>query len=87
VILGDTVAEPEEMFSVALSKPQNARLSTSKSQATGRVAANDLPPAFSIAAELKADDGPGTGTQPSRSTPRRGRQLSPSVSATGRTTR
>ena len=58
-IVGDTVPEDVEDFYVILSKPRNAGLRVA--QATGKIAASDLPAPFSVAADLKAGEGPGTG--------------------------
>jgi hypothetical protein len=58
-ILDDTVAEDVEDFAVQLSRPHNARLRVA--QAIGRIAPNDLPPPFSVTADLKAGQGPATG--------------------------
>ncbi len=58
-IIGDTVPEDVEDFYVNLSNPRNARLRIA--QATARIVANDLPAPFTVAADLKASDGPGTG--------------------------
>ncbi len=59
-IEGDSIPEDDESFFVTLSRPRNARLR--RSQATGRIAANDLPAPFTIVADLKANDVKGTGT-------------------------
>jgi hypothetical protein len=58
-IIGDTVPEDVEDFYVHLWKPTNARIKVD--QAGGKIAANDLPAPFKVAAELKAADGPATG--------------------------
>lgn len=58
-IIGDTVPEDVEDFYISLSNPRNARLRVA--QATGRIAANDLPAPFSVVADLKAGEGPATG--------------------------
>ena len=59
LIVGDTIAEDTEAFWVKLSRARNARIRVS--EATGRIRANDLPAAFTIAADLNAHDGPGKG--------------------------
>jgi len=58
-IIGDTVPEDVEDFYVRLSNPRKARLRVS--QANARIVANDLPAAFTVEADLKAVEGPGTG--------------------------
>jgi hypothetical protein len=59
VTLDDAVAEDVEDFAVRLSRPHNTRLRVA--QAVGRIAPNDLPPPFSLTADLKAGEGPATG--------------------------
>jgi len=58
-IIGDTVPEDVEDFYVSLSKPRNARLRVA--QAAGKIAADDLPPPFTVVADLKAGQGPAIG--------------------------
>lgn len=58
-IIGDTVPEDVEDFYIRLSNPRNARLRVA--QAAGKIAADDLPPPFSVVADLKAVEGPAIG--------------------------
>ena len=58
-IIGDTIPEDVEDFYVDLSKPSSARLRVAR--AAGKIAANDLPPPFSVVADLKAGQGPAFG--------------------------
>ncbi len=58
-IIGDTVPEDVEDFYIRLSNPRNARLRVD--QAAGKIAADDLPPPFSVVADLKAGQGPAIG--------------------------
>ena len=58
-LLDDAEAEGAETFFVKLSRPRNARLG--ESEGAVKIRASDLPPTFTIAADLRPIAGPATG--------------------------